>query len=93
LVTAPVTVCTYSLATAAQFPSGDSAMFLIGSVHLVSILSKVYVSSEYMQTVPSSDPVIKKSFCPLINTKTKLVYRNVPRQQLQYYSLGSHRCL
>ena len=37
-------------------------MSLIGRVHLVSNLSKVQVSSKYIETEPSSDPVMKKSF-------------------------------
>ena len=61
----------YSLVTAAQFPSGDKAISLIGNVHLVSILSKVHVSSEYMQTVPSSDPVMKKLFCYYVSIEPR----------------------
>jgi hypothetical protein len=63
----PRVIRTDSLATAAQFPSGDNTISRIGNVHLVSILSKLYVSSEYMQTVPSSDPVMKKPFYPSIS--------------------------
>lgn len=55
-------VSTHSLATAAHCPSGDRAISRMGRVHRVSIFSYVYESSEYMQTVPSSDPVRKKSF-------------------------------
>lgn len=58
---------TYSLATAAQFPSGDNARARIGRVQRVSSLSKTNVSSEYTRTVPSSEPVRKKSFCSSIN--------------------------
>lgn len=57
------TLRTYSLATATHRPSLEIAKSRIGSVYLVSIFSRVYVSKEYMQTVPSSEPVTKKSFC------------------------------
>lgn len=53
---------TYSLATASQLRSGESARSRIGKVQRVSILSKRKVSSEYAQTLPSSEPVTKKSF-------------------------------
>jgi hypothetical protein len=57
-----MTFSTHSLATAAQAPSGDSATSRTGSVHRTRILSRELVSREYMHTVPSSEPVIKKSF-------------------------------
>ena len=64
LVSTQVNEGTYSLATAAQSPSGETAMSLIGNVHLTSIFSYWLLSSEYMHTMPSSEPQMKKSFYP-----------------------------
>jgi hypothetical protein len=54
---------TYSLATAIQFPSGLRATSRTGSVVLTRISSNLLPSSEYLLTVPSSEPVMKKPFC------------------------------
>src|SRR5436190_13573164 len=53
---------TYSLATATHKPSGDNAKSRIGNVQRTSILSNSFVRKEYKLTVPSSDPIMKKSF-------------------------------
>lgn len=53
---------TYSLATAIQFPFGLSATSRTGRVVLTSISSNLPSSSEYLLTVPSSEPVMKKPF-------------------------------
>lgn len=53
----------YSLATAIQFPSGLRATSRTGNVVLTRISSNLLPSSEYLLTVPSSEPVMKKPFC------------------------------
>jgi hypothetical protein len=54
---------TYSLATAIQFPSGLNATSRTGSDVLTSISSNLLFSREYLLTVPSSDPAMKKPSC------------------------------
>ncbi len=53
-------------------------MSRMGNVHRVSIFSYVYVSSEYMQTVPSSEPVRKKSFYASLAQSCTLAFAAKP---------------
>lgn len=53
---------TYSLATATHALSGDRARSRIGREQRTSIFSKEFVSNEYNDTEPSSEPLMKKSF-------------------------------
>jgi len=62
-VTSTISVgSSYSLATATRRPSGDNARSRTGNEHLTRMRSKVFVSREYKETVPSSEPTMKKSF-------------------------------
>ena len=61
-------VIPYSLATAAHWPSGESARSRIGREHLVRSLSKEDVLREYMLTEPSSEPTMKKSSFALVSS-------------------------
>jgi hypothetical protein len=52
---------TYSDATAAHNPSGEIDISLMGRVLRTSTSSREWVNKEYLQTLPSSEPVKKKS--------------------------------
>jgi hypothetical protein len=58
----PGSWATNSLAIATHVPSGARARSRMGSVHLARISSKLFDFREYLDTVQSSEPTMKKSF-------------------------------
>lgn len=63
---------THSLATATQLQSGLSATSLTGNVVLTRISSSLLFSKEYLHTVPSSDPAMKKSFYAVLSSTSPI---------------------
>ena len=84
-----------SLATATQLPSGERATSRIGNEHLVRTSSSSLLSKEYFETVPSSDPTMKKvSFgsVSIDDQITSTMDRGFVHERRQrYYCLSTHQ--